>query len=1311
MLKPPHIHSFHKTNIIALLSLLLTCCGDPKPEDGEGGTDTGAGEMQGGIGPLAGEIPAGEIPAGEIPAGEIPAGEMPAGEIPAGEIPAGEMPAGEMPAGEMPAGEMPAGEMPAGEMPAGEMPAGEMPAGEMPAGEMPNPCESSEDCADMLLCVQGMCVDVPVNEVDFCRVQYPLSLTIEAGDTETFYARVYEEGLTDISVQTDASPLLHAELGIRPSSPADDESDFMWFSAIANEEYQGDLEGGDELNNDEYMYEFTFQETGLFQVAARFSVDGGQSWILCDGGQNGEGSSDGFQALNTAEVNVVEPCDEGYVLEGSVCVDLDECAIENGGCSAQAECENQEGLAPICSCLSGYRGDGITCTDIDECAEGNGGCDLNADCTNNLGADPTCECKTGYQGDGQTCTDIDECAEGNGGCDQNANCTNQIGAAPLCQCRSGYQGNGQTCEDIDECAEGNGGCDPNAGCTNQEGATPLCQCRPGFQGDGQNCEDVDECAENNGDCDANADCANQIGAAPTCTCRYGYQGDGSTCVDVNECDFSNGNCDINANCTNNIGADPTCECRPGFEGNGRFCSDIDECAEGNGGCNINADCTNNIGADPTCECRSGYQGDGLSCEDIDECAEGNGGCDLNADCTNNVGADPNCACKSGYQGNGQNCEDVDECAQDNGGCDVNADCTNNIGAPPTCICRAGYDGDGESCTLLPPLTAQELTEGDLVITELMPNPEAVGDAQGEWIEIYNTTRRRVSIDGLSIEDIGNSIIFTTPSYLADDLIIPPLSYFVFAREIDVNLNGGVVAQLDYDGLTLNNTNETISLVVNGLIIDTISYATSPVGASLSFDGDLEPDAIMNDQADLFCAAQSPYGAGDLGTPGRSNEICPPCPPGFEEVAEDVCEDIDECAEGNGGCDQNAACENQVGSAPICTCFDGFSGDGSFCEDIDECAEGNGGCDPYAICTNNIGADPTCECPEGFDGDGLLCEDINECLDFNGGCDQNATCTNNVGANPTCECNPFYEGSGITCTDINECDEENGGCDPDASCTNNVGAEPTCECNAFFIGNGRVCEEVLPNPVDYCNIQFPDVITVEQNQPLTFYMRYYELGITDQSPQTDVDPRVSVEMGIGARGTPLDDASWSWIDMVPNAGFDGNVAGQANNDEYLIDQVISTPGAYSFAFRISVDLEQTWVTCDRDGSGTNIGPAPDYGFELAQAGELDVTCPAGQQEVEGACVIPYSQAEATNLITSRCANCHNIYSWYIGFPNNAINNSNGRGYDYIEPGDYKTSYLWMKMTGAPGISGNQMPTTGRLTLEQTNRFAAWIKTLQ
>jgi len=128
------------------------------------------------------------------------------------------------------------------------------------------------------------------------------------------------------------------------------------------------------------------------------------------------------------------------------CVATDQsCAVDNGGCGADAVCTELDGEA-TCACSSGYEGDGLTCTDVDECVGGTHGCDPLATCVNAEGTF-TCECPEGYGGDGTACADVDECAEGTDACDPVATCTNSEGSYS-CECPPGYEGDGFTCEDV-----------------------------------------------------------------------------------------------------------------------------------------------------------------------------------------------------------------------------------------------------------------------------------------------------------------------------------------------------------------------------------------------------------------------------------------------------------------------------------------------------------------------------------------------------------------------------------------------------------------------------------------------------------------------------------------------------------------------------------------------------------------------------------------------------------------------------------------------------------------------------------------------
>jgi hypothetical protein len=97
---------------------------------------------------------------------------------------------------------------------------------------------------------------------------------------------------------------------------------------------------------------------------------------------------------------------------------------------------------------------------------------------------------------------------------------------------------------------------------------------------------------------------------------------------------------------------------------------------------------------------------------------------------------------------------------------------------------------------------------------------------------------------------------------------------------------------------------------------------------------------------------------------------------------DGCDDVDECAVDNGGCDMLTVCINSVGSftcgqcpktytvpVPVHTITTPYTGDGvQGCLDVDECQDDHN-CDPLTSCINLEGAFTCSSCPVGYIGDG------------------------------------------------------------------------------------------------------------------------------------------------------------------------------------------------------------------------------------------------------------------------------------------------------------------------------------------------------
>lgn len=161
--------------------------------------------------------------------------------------------------------------------------------------------------------------------------------------------------------------------------------------------------------------------------------------------------------------------------------------------------------------------------------------------------------------------------------------------------------------------------------------------------------------------------------------------------------------------------------------------------------------------------------------------------------------------------------------------------------------------------------------GDLVISEVMPSPDAVADAAGEWIEL--TALRDVDLNGVSIDRAGDSA--------AADLLGGPNclrvtagSHVVLARADAAN--GGLPAPVGLFTFSLVAGSMTspgdVQVLVGTTVVDAVTWTASTSGASLQVDPDFL-DPAGNDDAGAWCVATTAYGDGDLGSPGAVNNEC------------------------------------------------------------------------------------------------------------------------------------------------------------------------------------------------------------------------------------------------------------------------------------------------------------------------------------------------------------------------------------------------------------------------------------------------------
>jgi len=158
----------------------------------------------------------------------------------------------------------------------------------------------------------------------------------------------------------------------------------------------------------------------------------------------------------------------------------------------------------------------------------------------------------------------------------------------------------------------------------------------------------------------------------------------------------------------------------------------------------------------------------------------------------------------------------------------------------------------------------------LIINEIMVNPAAVPDEQGEWIELYNPTDHDIDLTGWTLTTASGRRHTVAPQ---GSLVIRGRDFLVLGRNADIATNGGVPVAYAYQGLTLRNDGDVLILLdPQGREIDRVAYGPgadlpTPEGASLAL---IDP-TLDNGAAANWCVATTPLRDGDHGTPAKPND--------------------------------------------------------------------------------------------------------------------------------------------------------------------------------------------------------------------------------------------------------------------------------------------------------------------------------------------------------------------------------------------------------------------------------------------------------
>ncbi|MEM6993178.1 MAG: lamin tail domain-containing protein [Myxococcota bacterium] len=166
--------------------------------------------------------------------------------------------------------------------------------------------------------------------------------------------------------------------------------------------------------------------------------------------------------------------------------------------------------------------------------------------------------------------------------------------------------------------------------------------------------------------------------------------------------------------------------------------------------------------------------------------------------------------------------------------------------------------------------------GDVIFTELHPDPAAVSDFDGEWFELTNIGDAPVDLVGCLLLDEGeNDDEFTIPLDAAT--VVVPGARIVMAKFVEGAVNGGVPSSAFgfEQAFSLSNGGDVAVLQCNGVLIDRVAYDAAwpfTAGAAMQLSSDAV-GGMDNDVIGNWCMASAAYGQGDLGTPGTANTPC------------------------------------------------------------------------------------------------------------------------------------------------------------------------------------------------------------------------------------------------------------------------------------------------------------------------------------------------------------------------------------------------------------------------------------------------------
>jgi beta-lactamase superfamily II metal-dependent hydrolase len=201
----------------------------------------------------------------------------------------------------------------------------------------------------------------------------------------------------------------------------------------------------------------------------------------------------------------------------------------------------------------------------------------------------------------------------------------------------------------------------------------------------------------------------------------------------------------------------------------------------------------------------------------------------------------------------------------------------------------------------------------IIINEVLADPSAVTDDDGEWLEVHNSGTAAANLQGWTLASNNDA-----PHVITASVVVAAGGYAVLARNGRRNRNGGVTAAYEYGaGIVLANGADWLVLRDgSGVTVDSVAWTSMPAGAAR---GVRDPTADnLNVNGTNWQTQTSTFGRGDKGTPGLQNNGFVP-PPGGGAPGEVVVRILD-IGQGDGAYITNGVTKVFIDGGPDTTSF-------------------------------------------------------------------------------------------------------------------------------------------------------------------------------------------------------------------------------------------------------------------------------------------------------------------------------------------------------------------------------------------------------